>query len=191
MAPQANKLEKVAATVDAVNAGATTTEAIALALNVVPRQGSYYANAAQELGVLERTNTTPVSWVLTPVGAVFAEANTATRVDMLTELVTTIPAVAARLNGTGEDAEELIGADGYADTTAARRAATTTAWLNDLTNPALAGRLSKARQMVDVNAVKAAESARRSLAPALTVTGELCDSCFIELPATGTCDSCL
>jgi hypothetical protein len=55
--PQADVLEDVMATVEAVGSGARTFQDIATAIGKVERQGRYYRRAAENLGLIERSDT--------------------------------------------------------------------------------------------------------------------------------------
>lgn len=193
--PQANSLAKVAATVDAIEAGADTDEAVAVAIGVTARQGAYYANAAGYLGlVATQSSTSPRQWVLTPEGAQFLNANAQTRTNILGHVVSLIPEVDHALNDGGE-VEEML-AERLGESTALRRAATVQSWLDTLTNEAKANeylalesdgvrdRIDEARAV----ATRAREEARRRAR--LERPAAVCTHCFMVLPASGTCSNC-
>jgi hypothetical protein len=60
LVPQADVLEDIARTVDAVAAGAASFQQIAAAIGKVERQGRYYRKAAQTMDLLRNANNTAV-----------------------------------------------------------------------------------------------------------------------------------
>ena len=187
--PQADRLDKVAAVVDAVVAGANTIAAIAEALCVVDRQGAYYANAAAYLGLIEVQSTIPASYELTADGSMFCDANAHARAVALLELVGAIPAVQEFLDGDLSDTIAYYQSLGLDTQTATRRAATAGLWCKHVTSGAL-----------DTVALDREAHAARANAPAIAAAlhrarqGEhpspSCPSCHTELPRTGVCDTC-
>jgi len=81
--PQADVLDEVVRTVEAVSQGARTFDDIAEAIGKVDRQGRYYRRAAEILGLVrnERNHST-----LTPVGRTYIR-NRGRRKQLLTEAV--------------------------------------------------------------------------------------------------------
>ena len=193
--PQANSLAKLAATVDAIEAGADTDDAIAHAIGVDARQGSYYSTACGYLGLAtERAAGSPRSWEVTSAGAEFLNADAPTRAAILEHTVNLIPEVRRVLND-GEDMEELL-SQSMSDSTAGRRAATINSWIDSLTDTASATadleletdgmreRIDGARQV----AVDARARARRLTAQERPLN--ICPTCNTALPLTGVCDNC-
>lgn len=193
--PQANSLAKVAAAVDAIEDGACTDDAVAHAIQVTPRQGAYYANAAAYLGLVTQSGQqAPREWTLTPAGAEFLNANAPTRAEILGHVVAQIPEVDAVLHD-GADVEELYSHQ-LGESTAARRAATTEAWMDTLTDRSKAAaeltletdgvrdRIDAARQV----AVDARAAARRKAT--VERSGSVCPRCFTTMPLAGGCPSC-
>lgn len=195
--PQANDLDKVACTVDAVNAGANTPEAIAEALGVHDREGAYYADAAGYLGLVEPVHGEEVrTYNCTSLGQTMALADNEDRARLIADMLEHVPAVDLYADG-GEDAViELYNLDGLSETTATRRAATIRSWVNQISDPRhLAGSVRTchmqtinragpaARQAQAAAARRRAEqSAREAQPPAV------CPECFMQLPTSGHCD---
>jgi len=193
--PQANSLAKVAATVDAIDGGADTDEAVALAIEVTPRQGAYYANAAAFLGmVAPMKGAMPRQWGLTSAGLQFLNSTAATRATILSHVVAQIPEVDSLLND-GFDIDELL-SERLGESTASRRAATIDSWLETLTDTGKAqefltletdgvlDRIDAAKAV----AVRAREEERRR-AKVERATA-ICPECFMTLPFSGVCSTC-
>lgn len=197
--PQANSIAKLASAVDAIEEEADTDDAIAHALDVDPRQGSYYASAAAYLGLaVERTHASPRAWELTGAGEAFLSADTATRTVILQHLVTSIPEMREHLQH-GSDVEVLLGnRPEYSDSTAGRRAATVMTWYETVTdtskaareltleNDGMRERLTGAQQIATDGRTRAREHAAASLPRVLPA----CPTCHMQMPATGICDNC-
>lgn len=194
MFPQADRLDKVATTVDAVDAGACTASAVAVALDVVDRQGAYYANAAETLGLLVRCDTTPVSWELSQSGAVLAASTSATRAVMLSSLVADLPVVGVFIENDANTVEEMIRTSGLASDTAVRRTQTVAAWADYITDPSKFGNDVDV-QMVDVatRVALAAQVAKSALISGNNVVKEerFCENCFLQIPSgLSDCPDC-
>lgn len=132
--PQANSLSKVASVVDAVAGGADTDEALAMAIDVVNRQGAYYAHATAYLGFITETGASPRGWMLTAQGIDFLRKTPADRVSMLTELVGKIDVAVATLDDSGDAESEIAINESLSSSTASRRAATIASWINIITS---------------------------------------------------------
>ena len=193
--PQANSLAKVAATVDAIEGGANTDDAVAHAIGVTPRQGAYYANAAGYLGlVASKAGATPREWDLTEAGAQFLNADSETRATVLRHLLSEIPEVDSSLHD-GTEVEELL-TEKLGETTALRRAATLESWLNVLTDAShaqsqLALETDGVRDRIDearTVALQARDAARKRQSTQRPTS--VCQDCFMALPATGICSCC-
>lgn len=192
--PQANSLAKVAAVVDAVSGRADTDDGVAAAIGVVPRQGAYYAVAAGYLGLIAETGGSPRSWALTAAGADFLTADANGRVEMLSDLVAAMPAADTVLDGGVEADEEIASNENLSGTTAQRRAAAVSSWMQTLTSPGAAAALTletdeMSRRLPEASIV--AETARANARLRASATREIrretCPDCFMEKTAAGTC----
>lgn len=135
--PQADLLWDVARVPAAVHHGATTPAAIAARLgNKGTRQGLYYAQAAQMLGLVRRDENTR-AYALTPYGETFqgftwaAQRMALRRLVMQREPLKTVVAALWRSGGLSRQglAEVVQRLGDLADSTARRRAQTIAAWL--------------------------------------------------------------
>lgn len=82
--PQADDIRKVRDTVDLISWGYNTRDQIAKFWTVDKRQGDYYAQAAQYLGLI---NKDAKNWQLTKIGEQFIHLPTTQRNKMLAELI--------------------------------------------------------------------------------------------------------
>lgn len=135
--PQADLVWEVAAVPDAIAQGLTTPGAIASYLgNKVRRQGQYYAQAAQTLGLIAR-NSASGELVLTPYGRAFISYDRVSKLRSLRRLVTErepIRSLVIALRDAGqlsrnELAQRIQELTDLADSTAKRRAQTIELWL--------------------------------------------------------------
>lgn len=135
--PQADLLWDVARVPEAVHHGAVTPAAIAIYLgNKVTRQGLYYAQAAQMLGLVRRDELTR-EYVLTVYGETFrgfswqAQRMALRRLVLQREPLRRVVEALRRAGGLSR--QGLAGVvqeiGGLADSTARRRAQTIAAWL--------------------------------------------------------------
>lgn len=187
--PQADRLNKVAVVIDAVGAGADTTAAIAQALDMVDRQGAYYASAAGYLGLLEQLDTNPKTFALTDAGQQMLQAGADVRADLILQAVADVPEVGLLLDKSLAAVREHYAAAGLDAVTASRRANTIASWAATVTGPGLSAELTA----VDVAHVTAAAAtirdrvrkARSVPAPAV------CSRCYLQL-STGSnqCQNC-
>lgn len=185
--PQADELDKVAAVTTAISEGADTADGVAETLNVVPRQGSYYACAAESLGFAERdTNSHPARWRLTEFGEQFTTLKGTERETVLRAAAENHPAVQLYFEegevGVAAAAEQ----DGLSPETARRRAQTAAAWAGRVTKPDLAlldgEMVHAAKRAAEAGArIRAALQARQRPAP------EVCGTCHMEKSVTGVC----
>ncbi len=196
--PQANDLEKVLTVVDAVAANADTSAAIADTIGVTAeREGTYYADAAGYLGLVE-TNTSGGlrTYELTELGEHLQLADTAERAELIRELVARVPAV-DEYNLRGEDglAEYMEEETDLTGSTLERRAATISSWyraaisgteLTDKIDTERAG----AGDRVLAAAARAAEARREAAERAQPAPAAVCMEHFVELPVSGICDLC-
>lgn len=194
--PQANQLEKVAATAVAVQDGACTASTIAESLGVVERQGAYYAAAAEGLGLIERIpNTSPAEYQATEFGEDFIDSDSGERSAILASAVSAHPGVKAYRDSGGD--EGLLHAQaeqsGLSPETAGRRVSTIRSWSKDsqtLESKVLSDEWEETRE----RAVAAAERARKERAEAKTraaqPTRQRCDIHNMEFNGQGFCDDC-
>ena len=197
--PQANDLEKVLTVVDAVAAQADTSAAIADTIGVsAEREGTYYADAAGYLGLVEIDNAGGLrTYQLTELGEHLYSADTDERAELLRQVVARVPAVDEfALRGEDGLAEFMDEETNLSGTTLDRRAATISSWHRAISSgDALTDKLDSERIGADSRVLAAAAKAteaRKDYAeknrPA--PQAEVCMSCFMEKPASGICDTC-
>lgn len=201
--PQANDLDKVASVVDSISNDATTASSIGEAIEVGDRQGSYYANAAGYLGLVEKheDDLGSTHYALTQLGQTFANSSPAERATLMAELVNRTPL--ARSYRENPDVEALQkdiasgGDGGYSDTVAKRRTSTLTTWISSVANTEqLSNQISTQQRETYQRSIAAsmkqrAETAeKRRQASAHRATGETCTSCFMIKPVTNVCPIC-
>lgn len=183
-APQADRLDKVAVAVDAVQAGADTPEAIADALDIDARQGSYYGDAAGYLGLLTQESENPKRYSLTAAGEQYYDADPEEREAILVGLVAESDVVQEYDSRGLAGVEEILGDRNYAESTASRRAKTAESWSSQVQSSGLCS-----PEAID----EARARARKFVAerPAIQVTQpvqrEVCGECFMEKSVTGAC----
>lgn len=183
-APQADRLDKVAVAVDAVQAGADTPEAIADALDIDARQGSYYGDAAGYLGLLTQEGENPKRYALTAAGEQYYDADPADREAILVGLVAESDIVQTYEDRGLAGVEETLAERNYAESTATRRAKTAESWATQVNDSTLC-----TPEAIE----EARERARKFVAerPAIQVTQpvqrEVCGECFMEKSVTGAC----
>lgn len=183
-APQADRLDKVAVAVDAVQAGADTPEAIADALDIDARQGSYYGDAAGYLGLLTQESENPKRYSLTAAGEQYYDAAPEEREAILVGLVAESDVVQEYDSRGLAGVEEILGDRNYAESTASRRAKTAESWSSQVQSSGLCS-----PEAID----EARARARKFVAerPAIQVTQpvqrEVCGECFMEKSVTGAC----
>lgn len=201
--PQANNLDKLATVVDAIDGGATTSDSIGESIDVVDRQGSYYANAAGYLGLVDKSKDEVgvTEFSLTAAGQQFLALDTNERTVMLAQLVKRTPLMQTYEDSNGDVSklEREIAGSGLEDTVARRRASTITMWNKSLTNsPELLSSISSCRQATISRAVAASQkqadmkAAKKSemFASIAKQHGTICSSCFMAMPMSGVCDNC-
>jgi hypothetical protein len=191
--PQANDLDKLAAVVDVVAAGANTGAAAAETFELSDRQGPYYLDAAGYLGLVDTVPGADVrTYELTMLGQKMLASDWDERMDILRHVVAGVPAVQVYLDGGHEAMQEYLTDGGLGDGTAERRGASASSWLNALTRDAdfahaMSCQVENARERSIEAAVHAAEAqAARSLAKREVVPAS-CGGCFMVLPSSGIC----
>jgi len=195
--PQANSLETVSAAVSAVAADVNTVSAVAQALDLDARQGSYYLNAAAYLGLVEveRDGENGAGiWHLTALGQEMTYLADAERAQLVAELAESTPAVAAYREGGMEGAENAIAELGeYGDDTVARRAACASSWANTIASGEFAAGEARitsiARDRFEVAAAAARVEREQIIAARTPKAPDVCPECFTEIPASGVCGS--
>lgn len=183
--PQANSIPKIASTVDAIEAGADTDEALAMSLGVSDRQGAYYGTALGYLGLAQETGDTPRAWQLTPAGAAFLNGTPDERVAILSHLYEQV----------GQKAMTTADGDSLSDATEDRRDAALNSCQSYLDKATAAQGVAlerdETRGRCDVAAEHAREQKRRAREAVPTVRyGATCPTCFMAMPLSGVCDNC-
>ncbi len=199
LAPQANSLPQLAATVDAVALGIDTRDEIAEALGGYhPRQGDYYANAAEALGLIySLDNTSPRIWVLTEAGQQFSVASAEARAELLEEGLVNNYWINLHVDGEEALRRGLI-ADGYSGDTLQRRIDCVKNWSSflfelDLDEKSIL--IGDAQQAVinwsssNSERITQIHTSRRRKAPSPIKTRS-CPNCFSLLAATEIECSC-
>jgi hypothetical protein len=196
--PQANDLEKIVTVVDAVAANADTSAAIADTIGVTAeREGTYYADAAGYLGLVETNNTAGLrTYELTELGEHLQLADTTERAALIRELVTRVPAVDEYTyrgdSGLAEYMEEETELTG---STLERRAATITSWYKSaISGEELTDKIGDQQAGVSTRVLAAAARAtiarREAAERAQPAPAAVCMEHFVELPVSGICDMC-
>jgi hypothetical protein len=197
-APQANDLEKVASVPSIVEAGATTSDGVASALNMNERQGTYYSDAARYLGLVEaHEDASGLSQLsVTERGHdMLASGAPAEQTEYVAAVAARSPAVQI-LDEEGEDAlADYYGREyGTGENTTARRVASARAWSGQAHDPSTAAdRATDWDGQVSTRLEHASELSRRRIDEAQRTsrpTAKVCPQCFMQLPATGICDEC-
>lgn len=196
--PQANDLEKIVTVVDAVAANADTSAAIADTIGVTAeREGTYYADAAGYLGLVETSNTGGLrTYALTELGEHLQLADTAERADLIRQLVTRVPAVDEyTYRGEAGLAEYMEEETDLTGSTLDRRAATITSWYKAaISGEELTDKIGDQRAGADSRVLAAAARAsiarREAAERAEPAPAAVCMEHFVELPVSGICDMC-
>lgn len=196
--PQANDLEKVSSVVDAIDNGANTASGIGESFGIDSRQGNYYGNAAEYIGLVQRSesmdNTT--EYELTANGKAFKDSSPAERAVMMKELVNSTPVMKAYIESGRDKAklEEYIRDSGsYESSVATRRAHSITNWDKKLNSSNFESEIGTSLSQVSASSAKVGDRIRQERINRLTkMTGPkdygTCMDCFSKLPATGRCD---
>lgn len=191
--PQANDLDKIACVVDAVEEGANTTDAIAESLNIHPREGAYYANAAGYLGLVDTVAEEEGQvFASTGLGQQMFNAVDEDRAEIMSQMMAHVPGVAI-YDAEGEHGvEKFYNLEGLNPNTATRRAATVKSWVNQVSDPGnLVGAVRASHQEIVYRAAAAAEKAALKRAEARVKKVErinpVCPECFMQPPNSGAC----
>lgn len=195
--PQANSLISVSATVTAVAADVNTPASVAEAIDMDVRQASYYLAAAGYLGLVEVDadyETGAGVWRLTGLGEQMQHMPANERAALVAELAESTPAVAGyRENGLDGAADAIAESSELGDETIARRAATASSWahaVDALDYAASEARITEAaRGRFEVAAAAAKAEREVLLAARAPKQVEVCPSCFMEMPSSGSCGS--
>lgn len=199
LTPQAPDLEKISSLVDAVDNGANTAAALGEAFGMSSRDGSYYANGTEYIGLVKKTEVADGAheYELTENGRIFKSASPANRSVLLRELVNETPLMKAYAESgkSREKLEEYIRdtGSGYEESVAKRRASSLITWDRKLNSDSFVQELATSSEVTQRLSLKAAENARvlkeERLRKIPTVrTYGICNHCYSTLPATGTCD---
>jgi hypothetical protein len=201
--PQADNLDKIATVVDAINGGATTADSIGESIDTVDRQGSYYANAAGYLGLVEKSKDEVgvTEFSLTSAGNEFLSLDSQERTVMLAQMINQTPIMQSyrASNGDKTELEKTIVESGYEESVAKRRANTITGWNNTLVNSdALTAQMSVGRKETIRRALVAsrkqqeAKEAKKQeiFASIAKKDGNMCTGCFTARSLSGVCANC-
>lgn len=197
LTPQAPDLEKISSLVDAVGNGANTAVALGESLSMTSRDGNYYANGTEYIGLVSKTQSADGAheYALTENGHIFKQASPAERSVLLRELVNETPLMKAYAESgkSREKLEEYIRDTGYEETVAKRRASSLITWDRKLNSDGFVQDLATSSELTQRLSIKAAENARilreSKLQKIPTVrTYGICNHCYSTLPATGMCD---
>lgn len=195
--PQANRLDKVSTSVDAIANGATTSSAIAQALDIVDRQGAYYGDAAGYLGLVDaKTDGELKEYSLTPKGELFMEQDSAGREAILRETIANMPLMQVyRAEGDQSAIDFIRDTQDVGETTAERRLTTLKTWDASLDGDISSSistdledgssRFASAAEYAADQKAKRAESLKRT-----ELRGEVCHGCFMEKALDGSCANC-
>lgn len=194
--PQANRLDKVSTTVDAVEAGANTASSIAQSLDVVDRQGYYYGDAAGYLGFVEQSEGELKEYYLTEKGQAFYGADPVQRQQIIRDTVNAMPLMQVYREDGEEGARDFIrDSQDSNETTAQRRLDTIKAWDKELNSDGFADSIERDQADGATRFVGASEYAREQKEkrdkPKVTErTGKVCPECFTAMSLSGVCANC-
>jgi hypothetical protein len=201
--PQADNLDKLSTVVDSINGGANTADSIGEAIGAVDRQGSYYANAAGYIGLVEKhkDDIEGTQYHLTMAGQQFLALPPEQRTQMLQQMVEATPVMQSYREG-GDSKENLVKTiqqdGGYEETVARRRAATINTWADTLSKSDFSSALSQQQQETVNRAISASKNQAEArekkknemFASSVQKHGEICSSCFMTKNLKGVCDNC-
>jgi hypothetical protein len=201
--PQADNLDKIATVVDAIEGGATTSDSIGESIDTVDRQGSYYANAAGYLGLVEKSKDDigVTQYSLTIAGQQFLASDEKERTVMLSQMIEQTPLMQSYRETGGDKSklEKTIVENGLENSVAKRRAASIVTWSEKLKNvSSLTSEISSSRQETITRAIAASqkqnivrEAKKQELfATVVKQNGKICTNCFMAMPLSGICDNC-
>lgn len=195
--PQANRLDKVSTTVDAIYNGATTPASLSHALDVVDRQGSYYGDAAGYLGLVEeRKDGEFKEYYLTSKGELFVEQDAAGREQILRETIDNMPLMQIYREEGDEAAMGFIqDTQDLGDTTASRRLTTLKTWddtlASSISESIEADRADGESRFVEASQYAAEQKQKRLETQKKTeARGTICPTCFMEMSLSGECSNC-
>lgn len=203
--PQADDLDKVSATVDAINAGANTSGSIGESIGNVHRGGSYYANAAGYIGLIAKSpDEYGVSrFHLTEHGEKFVALDSRGRAEMMSQMVRETPIMQDYIdNPNKEEAEKMLAEADLGEVSAKRRAGSLRSWYSTLQNSnTLAQSISRESQATKMRVSSALinqqredqeryERKKTEQEATEPRRGEICSECFMEKSASGVCSNC-
>lgn len=196
--PQASDLDKVSTVIDSINHSATTADSIGEAIDVGVRNGSYYANAAGYIGLVEKHKDVDgvTHYSLTTAGQTFSMLDANERTAMLSSMVNRTPLAKSYRDDPTSIEKEIAGGD-YSETVAKRRASTLNTWMTTLSNSdSLASSISQQSKDTIARSVEASRKQqieaekRRQERTSQQVVGQVCTSCFMVKPASNICPTC-
>ena len=203
--PQADDLDKVSATVDAINAGANTSGSIGESIGNVHRGGSYYANAAGYIGLIAKSPDEygVDRFYLTEHGERFVTMDSEERASMMSSMVNETPLMQEyRENPTKEQAEKMLSHEGLNEVSAKRRAGSLSAWYTAIQDKGSFARKIKTesngvaqraqgailnQQREDLERYERKRAEQEASEPR---RGSICSECFMEKSASGVCANC-
>lgn len=192
--PQANNPATLAGVVDAVDCGCTTNDDIAAGLSVDRRQGAYYANAAEHLGLVERVGEAENGqrvWGLTPEGQTLATTPGEDRADAMAAVLEDSEYVQLYVED-GEDAlRDRCEQMGLSPETTNRRVLCVTRWADFATNSSSTDRGYVGRSVSAARMQSEAVFAAKPVTPNRPHAA-YCPTCFTQLSvaAAGVCEYC-
>ena len=186
LVPQANSIPRIAAVVDAIDEGCETAKEIAEAIGMSERQGAYYPNAAHTLGLVEKTGHNPVTWGLTELGAEFVALPPEKRTERLNDVVCGNIMVNTLLM---DGPEALTGSwEGtLADSTADRRLATISSWMDFAIETSPEDQIAEVQSQMNMAKERTPGIVARRPPK---IEKQYCQGCFTQLPSSGICGTC-
>ena len=193
--PQANNLATLTSVVDAIANGCLSDSDVAEAIGVTARQGSYYTNAAADLGLIVETKwVSPREWELTEEGNKFANLDATLRSKWLVEALCENEWVVGFINEPDTILTRLEQED-LGEITVARRADCIRSWADFVFNntekeqtKAILGAVAEAKTRIPTIAARAAQS-RKAVQVVTKVT--YCNQCGTSIPrALDACEMC-
>jgi len=187
--PQANRPETIAAVVDAIADGCTTSAEISSAIGMRRQQGQYYPEAARSLGLVERFGAAPVEYGLTERGAKFVRMDAGQRVEAMNQIIGDNAHVGTYIDHGPQALVEQWSTGNLSDATVARRVSTIRAWCDyySLGEPEQISRMDSA--MTGTRERAPVVRAHRQRPPKKETRH--CPTCFMDLPSgTDECGNC-
>ena len=201
--PQADDLDKVSATVDAINAGANTSSSIGESIGNVNRGGSYYANAAGYIGLIAKSPDEygVDRFHLTEQGEKFVTMDSQDRASMMSNMVNETPLMQGPERTLTEQAK-MLSHEGLNEISAKRRAGSLSAWHSAIQDKGSFAQkintesngVAQRAQVAVLNQqredVERYEKNAQNKKPQEPRRGTVCSECFMEKSASGICANC-